>query len=97
MAESEKVLKSLLKRVKESKKDDWKLTIKKKKKKKKKERKIMANIYWIRKKAREFHLSPMKANPLRNKMILDFFSLKDICIYYLHILLSSKIPTALVL
>lgn len=34
MAESEKVLKSLLKRVKESKKDDLKLTIKKKKRKK---------------------------------------------------------------
>ena len=32
MAESEKVLKSLLKRVKERKKDDLKLTIKKKKK-----------------------------------------------------------------
>ena len=58
MAESEKVLKSLLKRVKESKKDDLKLTIKKKK-----ERKVMANIYWIRKKAREFLLSPTKANP----------------------------------
>ena len=56
MAESEKVLKSLLKRVKERKKDDLKLTIKKK-------RKVMANIYWIRKKAREFHLSPTKANP----------------------------------
>ena len=36
MAESEKVLKSLLKRVKESKKDDLKLTIKKKKKKERK-------------------------------------------------------------
>ena len=36
MAESEKVLKSLLKRVKESKKDDLKLTIKKKKKERKK-------------------------------------------------------------
>ena len=60
MAESEKVLKSLLKTVKESKKDDLKLTIKKKKKK---ERKVMANIYWIRKKAREFLLSPTKANP----------------------------------
>ena len=92
MAESEKVLKSLLKRVKESKKDDLKLTIKKKKKK---ERSWPTFIGSERKQGNSSY-HQLRLILLRNKMIPDVFSFKDICIYYLHILLSSKIPTLLV-